>query len=93
MGRDSISLILALMSLLFLLACNNSSNNSSGGGPVAGAPRLLSTNPVANDSSAAVGLNISVTFDKAMNAGSPASFLSGPLFTVSRRKARWQPAL
>ena len=75
MDRDSLLKILVLMSLLLLLSCDNSSSSSSGGGPVAGAPKLLSADPAINDSSAAVGLNITVTFDKAMNAGSAASFV------------------
>jgi hypothetical protein len=75
MGRNSILKILALMSLLFPLACDNSSSSSSVGGPAANTPKLLSTNPVINDSSAAVGLNITITFDKAMNDGSTTSFV------------------
>ena len=75
MDRDSLLKILFPMFLSLLLSCDNSSSSSSGGGQVAGAPKLLSVDPAINDSSAAVGLNITVTFDKAMNAGSAASFV------------------
>ena len=76
MDRDSLLKILFLMSLFLPMACDNSSSSSSGGGPVAGAPILLSANPAINDSTAALGLNITVTFDKAMNAGSATSFVA-----------------
>ncbi len=75
MDRDSLLKILILMFLSLVLSCDNSSSSSSGGGPVAGAPKLLSADPAINDSSAAVGLNITVTFDKDMNPGSATSFV------------------
>ncbi len=67
--------ILALLSLLSLLACGSGSGDIPDGGATVNPPELQNVDPAANDSSVLVGTALTATFDKNMRSGSDSTFV------------------